>query len=492
MRDGVNASQLDRFIAPLVGDAGLVGCAVGVVRGGHLIYANGFGTADLKTKQSADEHTSYRIGSISKTFTAVGIMQLRERGLVDLDEPITRYLRSLDWNSRAGFRPPTLREVMTHVAGVGEVLSWGDVRKPLMGLAVKRGAPVPPMGESYPRGITPEIAPGQKWAYSNHAVAALGQVVEDVAGQPFHEYMTQHVFTPLGMMSTDFQVSDRVGSLATGYRSVLGRRVTMPWYDLAVPPAGAAISSIADMGKFAAALMGSGTNDVGTMLLPASVEEMFRCQWAPHSRLPSQGLIFLLDDIDGHRIVWHDGTVPGFAASMLVAPDDELAVVVLSNSTKPTPHGVAEAVLRMVLGCPSLIESVTGAAVPPSPQIWPQIVGSYAPERGPKTNLRHVGLFGNELSVHVHGGRLVASGLCGPLARGVALHPCSPDNPYAFEGVAVSAGAHVPTRVRLVFVPDEAGRAQTVAGQLMLPFKFSRKPAWRSLRTAMPLGLRVK
>ena len=141
------------------------------------------GVTDETTRAPVTPDTVFRIGSLTKTFTAVAVMQLWEQGLVDLDAPANDYLTTFRLRpTRPDLQPATLRHLLTHTAGIGYWPRLSDLLHPVFGCG--RGSPQPaPLGEYYRRGLPQEVQPGTKWVYSNHGFAALGQVVEDVSGR---------------------------------------------------------------------------------------------------------------------------------------------------------------------------------------------------------------------------------------------------------------------------------------------------------------------
>jgi CubicO group peptidase (beta-lactamase class C family) len=186
------------------------GLAVGVVREGSLAWFHGHGVADVATNRPVTENTVFRIASITKTCTAIAVMQLWERGLVDLDAPASDYLRAYRLiPANAGFRLATLRQLLTHTAGVRAVRRRSDLLRPALGWAVPVGRPPPPLADYYRGGLRVDFQPGTRWAYSNHGFATLGQIVEDVSGMPLDRYLRESVFGLLGMESSDLIRSER-------------------------------------------------------------------------------------------------------------------------------------------------------------------------------------------------------------------------------------------------------------------------------------------
>ena len=211
--------QLEAQLAVIPSRHPAVGLAVGVVRDGRLECFYGHGLADTASRTPVSEDTVFRIGSITKTFTAVAVLQLCEQGLVDLDAPAGDYLRAYRLiPAKPGHRPPTVRQLLTHTAGLPQLVYPTRAFRPVLGETVPYGQRVPALAEFY-RGRLHLIAePGTRHTYSNHGFATLGQIIEDVTGQPLSAYFREHIFGPLGMTDTDLARSGRMSArLATGY-----------------------------------------------------------------------------------------------------------------------------------------------------------------------------------------------------------------------------------------------------------------------------------
>jgi len=180
-----------------------VGLAVGVVRNGSLELFHGHGLADIASKTPITQDTVFRIGSITKTFTAIAVMQLWEQGLVDLDAPANDYLCAYKLvPAKPSFRPATLRHLLTHTAGIPEVVYAADLLHPGWGPfdarpavhSVRAGEPLPSLADYYRGGLRLVVEPGSAFAYSNHGFATLGQIVEDVSGMPLERYFREQLF----------------------------------------------------------------------------------------------------------------------------------------------------------------------------------------------------------------------------------------------------------------------------------------------------------
>jgi CubicO group peptidase (beta-lactamase class C family) len=435
---GVDAARLDdarlaAVIAEVLHRHPAGGLAVAVVGRDGLGFFEGSGVADTARGTPITQDTVFRIGSISKTFTAIAVMQLRERGLLDLDDPVSQHLRSYRLApARKSFKPTTIRHLLTHTGGIGETRGPADLFRPTIGLAVARDRPAPSLADYYRGGLRVEVEPGTKWAYANHGFATLGQLVEDVSGEPFASHMRAHVFAPLGMDSTDFARTDPIQDhLATGYALRKQGLRAVKDRDIAVQPAGSVFSTTADMTRYAVALLG-GDGGREPFPPPGMLAEMFRPQYQPDPRLPGIGLSFLRGDVGGHRVVGHDGGWPGFVSTMLVAPDDGVAVLAFTNAGSVTPGRVSDAVLREVLG---VAADGPRLDVPEHPEAWAGICGWYGPDPGPLTNARVRMLAGAGLEAIVRDGHLVLRALspASRLRKGFRLHADDPADPYLFR-----------------------------------------------------------
>lgn len=442
------------------------GLAVSVVRDGRLAWFHGHGVANASSGRPVTQDTVFRVGSVTKTFTAVAVLQLWERGLVDLDAPAADYLCSVRLVPKHEHYPPvTVRHLLTHTAGLGYWLRLPDLLRPRVRSGVRAGRSARTVPELYRRGLPVEVEPGTKWVYSNHGFAVLGQLVEDVSGLPLDHYLRQHVFGPLGMERTDLGLSARVRPyLATGY--VLRSRGLRPVADRPVPALGAGevYSTAADLTRYVTALLHGGAAGRGRVLEPSTIDSMFRPHFRPDPRLPGMGLGFLLGREGDRRTAGHDGIVPGFLSEVLLAPDDGTGVVVLANTGgldgRGAPEPLGLALLRRLLGLP---DETVRRDVPAHPETWHELCGWYGPDPGPATNLFTRAFLGAGAEVTVRHGHLMLRPLhpVPAVRRGLRLHPDDPDDPRAFrvdlsgmgrgtQRVVVGGGPGTGTPVRLL------------------------------------------
>ncbi|HXV94414.1 MAG TPA: serine hydrolase domain-containing protein [Pseudonocardia sp.] len=465
--------DLDTRIDAILNRRPAVGLAVGVVRDGSLEFFTGRGLADIASSTPVTEDTAFRVGSLTKTFTAIAVMQLWEQGSVDLDAPADEYLRAYPLiPADPTWRPATVRHLLTHTAGIGEVLHPSGVVRPLFGETVKAGRPVPSPAEYYRPGLRIRAEPGTRWRYTDHGFATLGQIVEDVTGQPFDRYLREHVFAPLGMADTGL-VRPARSRPATGY--TVRSRGPEPIADYEVVTAGgaAAWSTPGDMGRYLAALLGHGANEHGSVLEPSTLATMFQPQYRPDPRVPGLGLAFFRGTAGGHAVLEHQGVVPAFTSQVFLAPDDGLAVMAFTNGTRdgmfwlPVETGK---LFHHLLGVP---DEVIRDDVPHHPEVWGDICGWYALS-GPLTDVRARGMIGVGAEVFVRRGRPFLRCLAPvpALYRGIPLHPDDPRDPDVFRIDLAELGG----TVRVVF-SRRPGTGTTTLHFAVMPFSAEKRPA---------------
>jgi CubicO group peptidase (beta-lactamase class C family) len=460
---------------------GLAGVAAAVVRPGTEPSIVCWGVADTVSQQPVGPLTVFRIGSVTKTMTAIGLMQLHEAGRFGLDDPVNEHLRGFTIVPRPGWPDVTFRHLLTHTSGIGEIPRLSDVvRPPAFGLD-KPGSRGVDLAALYRGAIRPEVPAGTKWAYANHGFAIAGQLVQDISGIPLPEYMRKRVFDPLGMISTDYLRTDRVmrGAVATGHRTKKDRPRPVRDYDRSLLGPGAVRSTLSDMTTYAQALLRTDAGEEESILGQSTLAEMWSPHFSPDPRIPGMGLAFFLHDVEGHRVIGHDGNLPGFASALLLSPEDQVGVVALTNTaTLFGAHLLAEAILRSELALPAATSGLP-PEVPERVETWDELVGYYAPDRGLLTNVRPWSLVGGEVQVLTIDDHLVARALSPSrqVRRGTRLRPVDRDDPTRFE---LNAGGMV---VPVVFRRDPDGQVMCLGHPMLSTLR--GRPWWRSSRVRL-------
>ncbi len=364
---------LERFIAHEMADKGLPGVAVALVQGREIMWARGYGEADPQKKTPMTADVVLRVGSVSKLFTDMAVMQLVEQGELDLDAPVTRYLPDFTPTNPFG-TPITLRMLMAHRSGL--------VREPPTGSYFD---PAPVGLADLVRSLnatTLVYQPGTRTKYSNAGIAVVGRVLEKTQGEPFAALLSRRVLRPLGLARSTFTPPPALRRhLASAVMwTYEGRVFPAPRFELGIAPAGGLYSTVRDLARFVTALFAGGRGPGGPVLKPETLEAM----WAPQFARPGDkrgfGLGFHVSELDGHRLVGHDGAVYGFATSLGALPDDRLGVVVVATKdcANAVTDRIANAALRLLLarrdGRPLPEPEVT---TPVDPSLARRLAGRY-------------------------------------------------------------------------------------------------------------------
>ncbi len=310
-----------------------------------VAWSYGVGQDAVNPDLTADRNTTYRIGSVSKLFTDIAIMQLVEKGVLDLDEPVGTYLPDfLPDNPFAA--PITLRLLMSHSSGL--------VREPPVGNYFATNEPTLTATVKSLNDTTLVYAPGSKVQYSNAGIAVVGRVLEKVSERPFAEVLKENILQPLGMEHSAFTPDERViRNLPEAYMwSYQGDRTAAPTFELGMSPAGSMYSSMSDLALFMGALIRKGEGTGGRILSETTLEQM----WTPQSgiqsgRNRSYGIGFGLGELDGERSVQHGGAIYGFATQLKVLPDRKIGVAVATNldMANGAINRIADHALRVLL-----------------------------------------------------------------------------------------------------------------------------------------------
>ncbi len=458
-----------------------VGLAVGVIRDKSLEFFYGHGLADIASNTPITEDTVFRAGSLTKTFTAIAIMQLCEQGRLDLDAPAGDYLHAYSLvPAKTAFRPATVRHLLTHTAGIPELVHASGLFKPLFGETVKAGQPVPSLAEYYRGGLRVVAEPGTRFRYTDHGFATLGQIVADVSGQPLDRYLREHVFEPLGMADTNLVRSELAQPrLANGYNLGAGGVKLITDYEVVTAGASSACSTPRDMARYVVALLSGGANQHGSVLKPTTLATMFEPHYQPDPRIPGLGLAFWRGTADGHRVIEHQGIVPGFTSQIFLAPGDGVGVIAFTN-------GARQAMMWLPAEAASLLNCLLGVAgeairadVPHHPEFWAGLCGWYYLP-GPLTDARVRGAFGAGAEVFIRRDQLMLRFLSPVPAmyRGFVLHPDDSNDPYAFRIDLSGTGT---STARVVFSGEPAAGTTALYLDLM-PLSFQKQPAMTNPR----------
>ncbi len=340
-----NLAEVDAYITSQLHDLGIPGMALSVVQGDQIVRAQGFGTAN-SSGRAVTPQTPFGIGSITKSFTALAVMQLVEAGKIDLDAPVQRYLpwfRLADPEASARI---TIRDLLHQTTGISERDGNGF-------WASQQGL------EDTVRGLdsTQLTQPvGTTYQYSNINYSIAGLVVEKVAGQPYGDYVTQHIFAPLDMRhsftSRDQAVAD---GLSDGHTYLFGQVFAL---DRPVPPVyaptGSLMASAEDLAHYAIAHLDDGRYGDAAILSPEGVAALH----APAVQVPGSDAQYAMGwgvvTWEAQSMIFHSGDVFNYHSFITLLPDDDLGFVLLVNATGfeqlSQVDGIAQGVLSLLHG----------------------------------------------------------------------------------------------------------------------------------------------
>lgn len=338
------AAALSKFIQHEMQDKQLPAFSIALVEDQNVVWAQGFGYADPQTKIPATADTVYRIGSVSKLFTDIGVMQLVERGELDLDAPIQRYLPDFHPRNPYGTKI-TLRQLMSHRSGLLREPPVGNYFDPSQ---LSLAAMVHSLN-----GTALVYPPETHTKYSNAGVATVGYVLERRSDQPFAKYLQRAVLDPMGLHNSAFQPEPRLmEKLAKAYMwSYDGQRFQAPTFELGMAPAGCMYSTVLDLGQFLSVLFNEGRGPNGQLLKAETLQKMWTPQFAAPGDKTGFGIGFYVSQLDGHREIGHGGAIYGFATQLAALPDDKLGVITVTtmDSANAVSAHVAQEALRLML-----------------------------------------------------------------------------------------------------------------------------------------------
>jgi CubicO group peptidase (beta-lactamase class C family) len=348
-------AQSERYrseLQPLIGDfmrqQQVPGLAIGVIQGGQLVYAHGFGVKNLAHDHDpVTPRSLFHMASITKTFVATSIMQLVEAGKINLDAPVVQYL---PYFRLADDRYPTItvRQMVTHTSGMPDVEDYEWDKPQYDDGALER----------YVRSVSNQkllFAPGTDFRYSNMAFEVLGDLISKVSGESFDDYVQQQILTPLKMKDSTLLIKKTSPGLMTwGHERDLSGHVfpskVYP-YNRMHSPSSNLHSNVEDMARWALANLNHGELD-GRRILK---EQTYDIMWKPAHKLSdgrAVGISWFLGEYRGQATVSHGGGDTGYATFLMLLPEKKMAVVLMANCDWLGDAGaqIAHAALDVALG----------------------------------------------------------------------------------------------------------------------------------------------
>jgi len=319
------ASKVDEYMSTAVKRSRFSGSIL-VARNGKVLVSRGYGMANLEDEVSNTARTKFRLGSLTKQFTAVAVLMLQERGALSLQDPVCNYLPQCP----ADWRPITIHHLLTHTSGIQNSDYTEAIKLPMSAANTVERLKDKPL----------EFAAGRLFRYSNSNYILLGYIIEKVSARPYDAFLQENIFRPLQMTDTGYDYPRRVlKHRAAGYSSRGDTTVNAQYIDMSIPySAGGLYSTAEDLYRWDQALY------TEKLLSKKSLAMMF----TPFKG--NYGYGWYIAEQGGHRFISHSGWIDGFAASFGRYPDDRVTVIVLSNIDSTPVNTIARNIGAIALG----------------------------------------------------------------------------------------------------------------------------------------------
>jgi CubicO group peptidase (beta-lactamase class C family) len=336
----VVASQVDSIARAALQPGRVPGLSIAVVRGSDTLVMAGWGMADLENRVPAGPQTVYRIGSITKQFTAALILIAERDGHLGLDDSLQQYV--------PGFPTPggrvSIRHLLTHTSGIPSYTSLGPAWRAAMRLDLSEDSLL-----GLIRSRPPDYSPGQRFLYDNSGYYLLGMILERTLGRPYPDLVLERLVNPLGLRATGYCYTwPIIPNRAQGYEpgpGALGVE-NADYISMALPfSAGGLCSTVGDLVAWTRALAQG-------RVVPDAYSRMSASGRLGDGTPTHYGFGLFADTLEGHRRIWHSGGINGFSSSLAAFPDDSLIVAVLTNSEAGNAARIGTAVARVSLGLP--------------------------------------------------------------------------------------------------------------------------------------------
>ena len=345
---------MDQVVQSYVADKTFMGTVL-VARGSDVLFSKGYGMANLEWDIPNSPSTKFRLGSVTKQFTAASILLLEERGKLKVEDPVKKYMP----DAPAAWDKITIFHLLTHTSGIPSFTGFADYAQtepfettPEKLVARFRDKPL-------------EFAPGEKWNYSNSGYVLLGYLIEKISGQSYATFVQENIFTPLGMKDSGYDSNSKIiPHRASGYTPSKDGPVNAGFIHMSIPfSAGSLYSTTEDLLRWERGLFG------GKVLSAASLQKMT----TPFKQDYAFGLGVHITA--GHKVIDHGGGIEGFNTHLAYYLDDQLTVVVLGNLNGPASD-IAGKLGAVALGQPVQLPSERKEITVPR-KVLEKYVGTY-------------------------------------------------------------------------------------------------------------------
>ena len=315
----------DAVVRPFAADGRFMG-AVLVARGDEVIFSQAYGSANLEWKVPNDTSTKFRIGSVTKQFTAALILLLEQDGKLSIQDLLSRHVE----NTPASWKDITLFHLLTHTSGIRNFTALPDYRLKQL----QPGSPAEVLERLRDEPL--DFVPGKEFRYSNSGYLMLGLVIERVSGRTYAEMLQDRIFTPHAMAGSGYDSNSAIlAKRASGYAPSANGPQNAGYINMTVPhAAGAIYSTTADLHRWTRALFG------GRVVSDDSLRKMTT------PNLGNYAFGLTVREVDGRRVISHGGGINGFNAVLTYYPQAEITVVVLANINGNTPSQIATALAK--------------------------------------------------------------------------------------------------------------------------------------------------
>jgi CubicO group peptidase (beta-lactamase class C family) len=345
-----------------------------VAKGTDVLLSKGYGSANLEWDAPNSPATKFRLGSVTKQFTAASILLLQERGKLNVENPVKKYMA----DAPAAWDKIAIYHLLTHTSGIPSFTSFPEYAKwePFATTAAEEVARF--------RDKPLDFAPGEKWSYSNSGYLLLGYLIEKITGGSYEKFVRENIFTPLGMKDSGYDSNSAViARRAAGYSQGKDGLENAGFVHMTIPhAAGALYSTTEDLLKWEQGLFG------GKLLSAASLKTMT----TPFKSDYACGLA--VETKDGRKVIQHGGGIEGFNTQLTYYPDDKLTVVVLGNVSGAAPGEIAAKLSALAHGEAVKLRTER-KEITPDPKVLARYVGTYELAAG--VNML-ITLEGNQLS----------------------------------------------------------------------------------------------
>ncbi|MCP4760719.1 MAG: beta-lactamase family protein [archaeon] len=455
------------------------GMVIAIAQEEKLIYNKNYGYADIENQIAPNMDTVFRIGSITKNFTAIGIMQLWEQGKFKLDDSVNDYLpKQSHIKVKKNWPKVTFRHILTHTSGLARINTLTGLFRPGYGMFIRRkklNNETQNLKEKHNRNYKTYFPPGSKYAYSNIAYSYLGYLIEILSGEKWVDYIKRNIMEPLEMKNSyTSQTLEKKPNEAVGYSAKKGKFSIRDWM-VKNFPCGGIYSTANDMIKFGNMLSNQGKCDNGSgyLLKPETFQLMIKPHYATHEIFEDQSSVgygFRNDISNGVKMIWHTGGMFGFNADLTVFHKEKITICVLTNMTAIFGSATSLLLSNEII-CHLTGENLKksdifkGNAV--SVKNLKKFTGYYGPSLGNLTHLTNMDLYtsGGDIKIKINKDEnLVLYRFFGAGRKGIILYPTK--NPLIFE-FPIKSGYGFNNKGRFVFIQNEKGKIIELRGNFL-------------------------